>query len=44
MKEGEIVVVENLEELLPGRLFESLVVLAEIEAQDPAGSVAGSDD
>jgi hypothetical protein len=36
MQERDVVLVENLEELLPGNLLEAFLLLAEVEAKDPA--------
>jgi hypothetical protein len=44
MEKGEIAILENLEELLPGRLLELLVVLAEIEAKNSAPLPFGPND
>jgi len=44
VKEGEIALLEDLKELVPGRLFELLVVLAEVEAKNPPSSFSGSHD
>jgi hypothetical protein len=42
VEEGEIVLVENLEELLPGRFLELLVIVAEIETQNSAAALPGA--
>jgi hypothetical protein len=42
MKEGEFSLVKDLEELIPGRLFEFLVFLAEVEAENAASSSRGT--
>jgi hypothetical protein len=44
MEKGEVAILENLEELLPGRLLELLVVIAEIEAKNSAPLPFGPND
>jgi hypothetical protein len=44
MQKLKLILVEDLEELLPGSLLQLLVILAEVEAQDAAASAAGAHD
>jgi hypothetical protein len=44
VQERDVVLVEDLEELVPGNLLEALLLLAEVEPKNAAASLSGAHD